>query len=892
MIHGWVVKLLIKLIKWIDLSYLYGMKKIYLVDVSSMFFRAFYAIRPLSSSKGVPVNAVYGFISMIIKLIREKNPEYVLFCYDRKEPSFRKDLYVDYKANRTEMPDDLQVQMPYLKQVADLFGIADIEAEGYEADDLIGTVAKLAEKENFQVYIVSGDKDFSQLVNENVFIYDTMKEFIYTKEAVKEKHGVYPEQFIDFLAITGDTSDHIPGIAGIGPKGAQKLIEEFKNLENLYEQIEKGNTGSLSAKNLEKITQAKDLAILSKKLVTIACDIPINKTIEDFRIKNFKTEELRAFLQDLNFKSFEKTLLGEGNEHINSVVSAVKSESKPSQTLVTEPNISTDKRNLIFTPWIKEIIQSRIKNEKFFMFLCDSQIFIIFENQHYSFGHLSEAQLDYKNIKWSGFDIKKIWTEIGLSYADALTAEIDWDLMLGSYTLKASDTSDLKDLVWKKLNIELAKDLSTNNYKTFVEAVDQLNRSVVAEVVEKKVKVIYEKIEKPMIPILYAMEKSGIQLDVGHLKKFSAELENQIKTLETDIHQIAGEKFNIASPKQLGVILFEKLGLEAVKKTKTGYSTDNEVLEKLNHPIAQHLMDYRELTKLKSTYVDALPELVDQSGRLHTHFNQALTTTGRLSSNNPNLQNIPIKTEKGQRVRQAFIASAHKKLLSLDYSQIELRVLAHISDDKALISAFKDDLDIHTATASEVFSVDLKNVTKEQRRVAKAVNFGIAYGQGAYGLAETLGISRTESKDIIDKYFKKFSGIKDYISSTIELAHERKFVETLFGRRRYLSELESTNAMVKKFGERAAINAPIQGTASDLMKMAMIDVYRYMHSEKTNREKFNLLLQVHDELVFEGEPRELDLHLPAIKNIMENVVRLKVPLKVNSAIGNNWDQAH
>ncbi len=868
------------------------MKKIYLVDVSSMFFRAFYAIRPLSSSKGVPVNAVYGFISMIIKLIREKNPEYVLFCYDRKEPSFRKDMYVDYKANRTEMPDDLQVQMPYLKQVADLFGIADIEAEGYEADDLIGTVTRMAEKENFQVYIVSGDKDFSQLVNENVFIYDTMKEFIYTKDAVKEKHGVYPEQFIDFLAITGDTSDHIPGIAGIGPKGAQKLIEEFQNLENIYTQIEKGNTGSLTIKNLEKIKQAKELAILSKKLVTIVCDIPINKTIEDFRLKNFKTEELRAFLQDLNFKSFEKTLLSEGNEHINGVVSSPKSEPKPVQHAATEQKISSDKRNLIFTPWVKEIIQSRLKNEKFFMFLNDSLIFIIFENQHYSFGNLSEAQFDFKNIEWSGFDIKKIWSEVGLSYVDALSAELDWDLMLGSYTLKASDTSDLKDLIWKKLNIELGDDLSVNNYKSFVETVDQLNRSVLTEVLDKKIKVIYEKIEKPMIPILYAMEKSGIQLDVSHLKKFSIELENQIKILETDIHQIADEKFNIASPKQLGVILFEKLGLEAIKKTKTGYSTDNEVLEKLNHPIAQHLMDYRELTKLKSTYVDALPELVDQTGRLHTHFNQALTTTGRLSSNNPNLQNIPIKTEKGQRVRQAFITSANKKLLSLDYSQIELRVLAHISEDKALISAFKDDLDIHTATASEVFSVGLKDVTKEQRRIAKAVNFGIAYGQGAYGLAETLGISRTESKDIIDKYFKKFSGIKDYISSTIELAHERKFVETLFGRRRYLSELESTNAMVKKFGERAAINAPIQGTASDLMKMAMIDVYRYMHNEKMNREKFNLLLQVHDELVFEGEPNELDVHLPAIKNIMENVVRLKVPLKVNSAIGLNWDQAH
>lgn len=871
------------------------MKKIYLVDVSSMFFRAFYAIRPLTSSKGVPVNAVYGFISMIIKLIREKNPEYVLFCYDRKEPSFRKDLYVDYKANRTVMPDDLQVQMPYLKKVAELFGIADIEADGYEADDLIGTVTKMAEKENFQVYIVSGDKDFSQLVNDNVFIYDTMKEFIYTKDAIKEKHGVHPEQFIDFLAITGDTSDHIPGIAGIGPKGAQKIIEEFQNLENLYLQIDKGNTGSLTVKNLEKINQARELAILSKKLVTIVCDIPIQQKLEDFRIKDFKTDELREFLQDLNFKSFEKTLLGEGQQHIGGVVSATKALTKNTVVAIQEApkeSVSPDKRNLIFTPWIKEIIQSRLKNEKFFMFLNDSQIFVIFENQHYSFGHLSDALFDYKNIKWSGFDIKKIWSEVGLSYEDAVSAEIDWDLMLGSYTLKASDTSDLKDLIQKKLSLELADDLAANNYKAFVEIVDQLNRSIYQEIIDKNTKVIYEKIEKPMVSILYAMEKSGIQLDVDHLKKFSDELEIQIKKLETEIHLLAGDKFNIASPKQLGVILFEKLGLEAIKKTKTGYSTDNEVLEKLNHPIAKYLMDFRELTKLKSTYVDALPELVDQTGRLHTHFNQALTATGRLSSTNPNLQNIPIKTEKGQRVRQAFITSADKKLLSLDYSQIELRILAHISNDKALTSAFKDDLDIHTATASEVFSVGLKDVTKEQRRIAKAVNFGIAYGQGAYGLAETLGISRTESKDIIDRYFKKFSGIKDYISSTIELAHERKFVETLFGRRRYLSELESTNAMVKKFGERAAINAPIQGTASDLMKMAMIDVNRYMQNEKINRTELNLLLQVHDELVFEGLPNQLEIHSVAIKNIMENVVRLKVPLKVNSAIGKNWDQAH
>ena len=402
--------------------------------------------------------------------------------------------------------------------------------------------------------------------------------------------------------------------------------------------------------------------------------------------------------------------------------------------------------------------------------------------------------------------------------------------------------------------------------------------------VEKDLLVIYEKLEKPLISMLFEMEKKGIKLDLQFLKTFSEELKKDLKTQEASIYEFAGQEFNIASPKQLGVVLFEKMGLESSKKTKTGYSTDSDVLEKLNHPIAKEIILYRELAKLKSTYVDALPELADQEGRVHTHFNQALTATGRLSSTNPNLQNIPIKTEKGQRVRKAFIADEGKKLLSVDYSQIELRVLAHISGDPGLIKAFKDNLDIHTATASEVFSVELKNVTKDQRRMAKAVNFGIAYGQGVFGLAEVLGIGRREASDIIERYFTKFIGIREYIESTIKKAHEQKYVETLFGRRRYIPELDNTNAMVKKFGERAAINAPIQGTASDLVKMAMIDLKVGL--------KIDLLLQVHDELIFEATESEINQQLSWIIDTMENVAKLKVPLKVNYAIGNNWDEAH
>lgn len=856
-----------------------------------MFFRAFYAIRPLSSTKGVPVNAVYGFISMIVKLFKEKNPDHVVFCYDRKEPSFRKDLYTDYKANRTEMPDDLQVQMPYLKQVADLFGIADIEVAGYEADDLIGTIAKQAAGEGYQVYIVSGDKDFSQLVNENIFLYDTMKEFVYTIEAVKEKHGVYPNQFIDFLAITGDTSDHVPGVAGIGPKGAQKLIEQFGTLEQIYENIDKVAPAGVK----EKLIKSKDDAIISKKLVTIVTDVKTGKTMDDYVVRDFKTEELRAFLQDLNFKSFEKTLLGDGQTNMKKGDGHKLSGAEPKFATPAAPGPTVSANSSVAgelkaQTWDATIVQHRIKNEKFFVFTANEQICICFNNFDYFIAPVVDAKLDYKNLTWSGFDIKKVWADLNLTVEDALTAQIDWDMMLLAYCLKSQDMLDPVEVVKDFLDVDLKPEAKQPvDIVKLVDALVQLSIVVQKEIREKDLLPIYEKLEKPLIPILYAMEKTGIKLDTAELAVFSKELADDLSKLETEIHGIAGEKFNIGSPKQLGVILFERLGLEVIKKTKTGYSTDNEVLEKLNHPIAQLLMSYRELSKLKSTYVDALPEMVDAHARLHTHFNQAYTATGRLSSVDPNLQNIPIKTEKGRKVRQAFIAEKNKKLLSLDYSQIELRVLAHISNDKGLIKAFQEDLDIHAATAAEVFGVEVNAVTKEHRRIAKAVNFGIAYGQGAYGLAETLGISRTESKDIIDRYFKKFSGIKDYIESTIEEAHQKKYVETLFGRRRYLTELDSTNAMVKKFGERAAINAPIQGTASDLMKMAMIDVQRAVVQDKI---EVSLLLQVHDELIFEGLPEVLEMNAARIRAIMENVAKFKVPLKVNSSIGANWDQAH
>ena len=853
--------------------------KIYIVDVSSMFFRAFYAIRPLTSTKGIPVNAVYGFISMIVKLMKDKNPDHIVFCYDRKEPSFRKDLYIDYKANRTTMPDDLQVQMPYLKQVANLFGITDVEVPTFEADDLIGTITKMAEKENYEVFIVSGDKDFCQLISPNVFLYDTMKDIVFTPGLVKEKYGVTPEQFIDYLAITGDASDNIPGIAGIGPKGAVTLIEKLGSIEDIYKNIDRVESAALK----QKLLNSEKNAFLSKKLVQIVCDVPMDKSLDDFKLKSIKREELRAFLQDLNFKSFEKSILDMPAK------AEASSKATPAESVANPITSDANGFTVNVKPWNETEIQSRLdKNEKFFIFAKSENIALGFDNELY-YTEKSNCRLNFDKVSWSGFNLKHVWHEIGFKLSQQQQADLqnrmDWDLMLAAYVIRAADSSNLKKLAAFFLNEDLPEDLTVERFYTTCII---LNKAVLNQLEEKKLLTIYKKLEKPIIPILFAMEQKGITLNIEELKVYSKQLGEELAVQEVKIHELAGEKFNIASPKQLGVILFEKLGLEVSKKTKTGYSTDNDVLEDLEHPIGKEIINYRELAKLKSTYVDALPETVDQNNRLHTSFNQALTATGRLSSTNPNIQNIPIKTERGQRVRKSFIAAAGKKLLSVDYSQIELRVLAHISDDPGLIKAFQNDLDIHAATAAEIFAVALDQVTKEQRRIAKAVNFGIAYGQGTYGLAETLGIPRKQAADIIEKYFIKFSGIKSYIETTTQKAHEQKYVETLFGRRRYIPELDSSNGMLKKFGERAAINAPIQGTASDLVKLAMIEISQ----DAVNNQKLDMLLQVHDELIFEGSAEDIKSQAPVIKKIMEGVAKLKVPLKVNYAIGDNWDEAH
>ncbi len=833
------------------------MKKIYLIDISSLFFRAFYAIRPLSTPDGKPVNAVYGLLSMLIKLMKSEKPEYAVVCYDRKEPSFRKELFTDYKANRSDMPDDLVLQIPYMKKIVELLGIPTLEVPLFEADDLIGTLTRIGIENQSQVIIVSGDKDFAQLVQNGVVMYDTMKDTRMDEAAVIEKWGVKPSQFIDYLAIVGDTSDNIPGVSGLGPKGAQKLISDYGSLEKIYENIDQIKPAGAQ----EKLKNSRDMAFLSKKLVTIEQNVPIDQNFQSYRLKGFKKEELRELLKELNFKSFEKSLLGDDQETTSTEATSTSDDAKQTSLQARYEVTSVDAAD-----FLKEIPAS----SELWLWRQPQGLFFSNEKKIWAvFGDMDSLmpELEKKQIRFSGFDLKSLWREL-----KAQNPLLGWDSMLAAYTLRAGDCSDFAKVYQQNLNQEFS-DLSGPQ--------ECLNAQIALKNhLQEKLKAtesldVLKSLDEPIAPILLRMEMRGIKIDTDFLKNFSEELEGLIKKAEKEVLDLAGEHFNVASPKQLGVILFEKLKLPAAKKTKTGYSTDNDVLVGLDHPIAKSILEFRELSKLKSTYVDALPAIADPvTHRVHTHFNQALTATGRLSSTQPNLQNIPIRTERGARVREAFIAEKGQALLSVDYSQIELRILAHISEDPGLIKAFNEDLDIHTATASEVFSVKLADVTSDQRRIAKAVNFGIAYGQGAFGLADNLGISRSEAQGIIKRYFEKFKGIQTYIEETIKKAHEVGYVTTLYGRRRYLDELKNKNNMIKKFGERAAINAPIQGTAADLVKKAMIEL--------DQKCPLPMLLQVHDELVFEDTIENIEKYKPQVVKIMENIIKLRVPLKVNT----------
>jgi DNA polymerase-1 len=839
------------------------MKKLYLVDVSSMFFRAFYAVRMLSNSQGMPTNAIYGFLSMSVKLLKDIKPDYMVYCYDQPGPSFRKEIYEDYKANRGETPEELVPQIPYIKKLTELMGIPGIGKENYEADDIIGSLARYGRENKLEVVIVSGDKDFAQLIEDKVQMYDTMKDVQFTVDKVVEKWGVRPDQFIDYLAITGDSSDNIPGVKGIGPKGAQKLLQKFESLDGIYENLGQVRTPS----HIKKLEESKSMAYLSKKLVEIVQDLDLVKSLDELRLRPIDSEGLGAVLDELEFNSFKKNLLGSATQSQKASASA-QSARKKSLKVETCDLEALDK-------WLNGKDEVFVWRDARQFFVVKGDDCKVVEGKLHQVGEILAA----KDLLWNGFDVKSVWRELGV-----VKGEVKSDLMLSSYLLKAGAIKSLNEVYQLYTGQSLPEFPSPSD---ILVAYEQTRDVVLERLKEQKMLPILQTVDLPLVEVLAAMEARGVLLDTETLGKESQTLAKEIASLEKDIKEMAGEEFNVASPKQLSHILFEKMELPKGKKTKTGYSTANDVLEKLvdDYPIVEKVLEFRELSKLKSTYVDALPELVNEhTGRIHTVFNQALTTTGRLSSNHPNLQNIPIRTPRGRKVREAFIVPAKCKMLSADYSQIELRVLAHITNDAGLIAAFNDDRDIHAWTASEVFGVKLEEVTPEQRRRAKAVNFGIAYGQGVYGLAETLKISRKESKEIIENYFEKFSGVKSYMDNIVEKAKDQGYVETLFGRRRYLPELQAKSPMQRSFGERAAINAPIQGTASDLVKMAMLELYEDYPTD--------MLLQVHDELLFELPEKEIQDHAQKIKEIMENNVKLKVKLKVNVAWGDNWSEAH
>lgn len=860
------------------------MKKLYVVDVYSFFFRAFYAIPGLTSPSGMPTNALYGILSMTIKLLREIKPDYMAFCFDRKDGSFRVDLYDQYKANRTEMPDDLKPQVPYLKELTDLLGIPRFERKGYEADDLIGSLARQGVEKGLEVVIVSGDKDFAQLINSKITMLDTMKNIEYDEKGAVEKWGVQPEQMIDYLALVGDSSDNIPGVRGIGPKGAQKLLGEYGSLEGIYENIE-----NISAKGTKsKLQESQDMAYLSKELVTIVTDLDLVSEMEELKLREIDRDKLQKKLEELGFKSFERTLLGNGGDESSG---DVKSSVKRSKAIGRKKDTGAITASGVIDT--SDVIEKNVNLEKLKKLIKPfSEIWGFLDNRGFVLGYgdtiykvddvepkdIGEA-LKSKVLQWKGFDVKELWR-----YLEIGDQHCAWDSMLAGYVIRAGNISDFGKLCEHYLGRGLPELPSWAQ-------VYSLHREMEGVLKEQLIQVngeeIFENFELPTVPVLTDMEIRGIGVDARELKNQSEELESDINHLTSRIHELAGEDFNVASPKQLSVVLFEKLKLPPGKKTKTGFSTNNDVLEKIKseHEIVPSVMEFRELSKLKSTYVDALPELIDsKTGKIHTHFRQAATSTGRLSSTNPNLQNIPIRTERGRLIRKAFKADDGKVFISVDYSQIELRVLAHITEDKGLVKAFNEDLDIHAATASEIFGVGLDEVTGDLRRTAKAVNFGIAYGQGVYGLAETLGISRGESKGIIDNYFSKFPNVKKYMDGVVEEAKSKGYVETLFGRRRYIDELKSKNHAMKSFGERAAINAPIQGTASDLVKLAMIQLYQDI--------AIPAVLQVHDEVLFECPEERAEENITLIRPIMENVTKLKVPLKVNVAIGKTWDDAH
>ena len=869
------------------------MDKIILLDGNSLSYRAFYAMPALQNKSGLYTNSVYGFTLMLERMLEDTKPKYALVAFDKGKQTFRHKTYQDYKGTRDKTPSELVEQFGYVRELLDSYGIKYEEHFDYEADDIIGSYAKLAEKAGLEVIIISGDKDLTQLASDNITIYYTRRGVTevdhYTPEFINEKYGLSPEQIIDMKGLMGDKSDNIPGIAGIGEKTAIKLLAEYKTVENVLDNID-----NISGKKLkERLAEGKEDALLSKELATIFTEVPVENKLEDLTFSENRSKKKELF-EKLEFVSFLKKLAE------NDDVDVDGKEEKELEIINADEKteLSFENSSLHIECFTEDYHNSDVvniavyKDENVYIFSEDN----FFENKfvrNYLESDAEKVVYDYKKILY-------IAKRNGIS---DIAGNV-FDVKIAAYLLDVTVKTELDKIVFNTLgNIIKSEEeiygkgvkrtLPTNEIlypylAQVVKSIFDLKEIQSARLKEENMDSLYKNIEVKVARVLANMEYEGIHVSKKALEDMSDELDERIKILEASIHTLAGSEFNIASPKQLGIVLFEDLGLPPVKKTKTGYSTSVEVLEQLqhSHEIIPLIMEYRVLTKLNSTYAKGLVKDITRKGKIHTRYEQTLTQTGRLSSVNPNLQNIPTRIEEGKKIRKAFIpASDDRVILSIDYSQIELRVLAHMAQDKGMIDAFTHDLDIHTKTASEVNGVSLDEVTPTMRREAKAVNFGIVYGISDFGLSNNLGITRKRAKEFIDKYLETFSGVNKYMTDIVEFAKEHGYVETLYNRRRALPEINAKNKIVASLNARLAMNTPIQGTAADIIKLAMINAFEYIEETKVDAK---LLLQVHDELIFDVNKDVVDEFTIEMVKIMEEAVELDVKLKAEASSGSSW----
>ena len=869
------------------------MDKIILLDGNSLSYRAFYAMPALQNKSGLYTNSVYGFTLMLERMLEDIKPKYALAAFDKGKQTFRHKTYQEYKGTRDKTPSELVEQFGYVRELLDSYGIKYEEHFDYEADDIIGSYAKLAEKAGLEVIIISGDKDLTQLASDNITIYYTRRGVTevdhYTPEFINEKYGLSPEQIIDMKGLMGDKSDNIPGIAGIGEKTAIKLLAEYKTVENVLDNID-----NISGKKLkERLAEGKEDALLSKELATIFTEVPVENKLEDLTFSENRSKKKELF-EKLEFVSFLKKLAE------NDDVDVDGKEEKELEIINADEKteLSFENSSLHIECFTEDYHNSDVvniavyKDENVYIFSEDN----FFENKfvrNYLESDAEKVVYDYKKILY-------IAKRNGIS---DIAGNV-FDVKIAAYLLDVTVKTELDKIVFNTLgNIIKSEEeiygkgvkrtLPTNEIlypylAQVVKSIFDLKEIQSARLKEENMDSLYKNIEVKVARVLANMEYEGIHVSKKALEDMSDELDERIKILEASIHTLAGSEFNIASPKQLGIVLFEDLGLPPVKKTKTGYSTSVEVLEQLqhSHEIIPLIMEYRVLTKLNSTYAKGLVKDITRKGKIHTRYEQTLTQTGRLSSVNPNLQNIPTRIEEGKKIRKAFIpASDDRVILSIDYSQIELRVLAHMAQDKGMIDAFTHDLDIHTKTASEVNGVSLDEVTSTMRREAKAVNFGIVYGISDFGLSNNLGITRKRAKEFIDKYLETFSGVNKYMTDIVEFAKEHGYVETLYNRRRALPEINAKNKIVASLNARLAMNTPIQGTAADIIKLAMINAFEYIEETKVDAK---LLLQVHDELIFDVNKNVIDEFTNQMVKIMEEAVKLDVKLKAEASSGSSW----